>query len=44
MRQAREHTELPLTMTATKNLYENKLLLQLINQDYDEGAINEIVE
>jgi hypothetical protein len=36
LRAARELTELPTTMTPTKNLYENKLLQKFLEVEADE--------
>ena len=44
LRLARESTELPTTMTPTKNLYENKLLQKFLETDVEESKINEIIE
>ena len=44
MRQARELSELPNSMIATKNLYENKLLYNLLKSDAEDSETNEIVE
>lgn len=44
LRLAREVTELPTTMTATKNLFENKLLQQFLEVESQDLKINEIIE
>ena len=43
MRLAKQSTELPLSMTPTKNLYENKLLKQLMAAELDETEVNKVV-
>ena len=44
MRLAREATELPLSMTPTKNLYENKLLTQMMASELDESEVNAVID
>lgn len=44
MRLAKQSTELPLSMTPTKNLYENKLLKQLMAAELDENEVNKVVD
>jgi hypothetical protein len=44
LREARELSEIPLSMISTKNLYEHKILKEMIEVEMDEGEINRIIE
>lgn len=44
LREAKELSEIPLSMIPTKNLYEHKILKEMIEANMDEDEVNRIIE
>jgi hypothetical protein len=44
LREAKELSEIPLSMIPTKNLYEHMILKEMIEAEMDEGEVNRIIE
>lgn len=44
IREAKKLSEIPLSMIPTKNLYEHKILKEMIEAELDEAEVNRIIE